>query len=252
MKQWAVTSSKMLKPEEILRLFQLLKDAKDLAIHRGSPLSAIRDYFLLHGLLETGLRNFEFCDLVVSDFTGKTLVVRKGKGSKTREVLLTPDTQKLFRDFLKIKTKVLNEPTTPDSPLFLSEREGPYSTRGLRKRVKIWFKRAGINPKLSTHSCRHSYISSLIKAGVDLSTVKANAGHASLSTVSIYAHALSEDLEEISLYKSADFSSSRNNLTNTLPSGQNNDGLSKRKGNNSDFQNHLEKKAVYDSPVKNS
>lgn len=200
---WTVTGDQMLSAHEVQRLYAALADAKDLAVQRGTFLNHIRDYFLLRVLLESGVRVFELTAFNICDFTGNSLVVRLGKGGKKRQVLLTTDTQKALREFIKLKKSILHEAITLESPLFLSERKARYSTRGVRYRVKFWFARCGFSPELSCHSARHSYVSHLIASGIDLGTVRLQAGHASLSTTALYSHAVRRDLDDVKLYSSA-------------------------------------------------
>ena len=116
----------------------------------------------------------------------------------------------MLAEYLKLKAKTLSEPTGPSDYLFISERRTPFTTRGIRKRVKIWFARLGISDDLSVHSCRHSYVSHALAAGVDMVTVRDNAGHSSLAVTSIYSHATKNDLGDFDLYSSA--SSTKRNL----------------------------------------
>lgn len=199
---WTVTKDLFLTNEEIVRLYTALRDAKDLALQRRRFYVHVRDYYILRCLLETGLRVFELAALRVSDFRNKSLIVRAGKGGKRRSVLLTKETQKLLAEFLKIKAKTLKEPVGDEDFLFVSERGGPYTTRGIRKRVKHWFGKVGLSRTLSCHSCRHTYVSHLMAAGVDLTTVRDNAGHSSLAVTSIYSHAVKDDLGNLELYSS--------------------------------------------------
>lgn len=201
-RNWVVTRDQFLTVNEVQKLYAALRDAKDLAIQRRSFYCHIRDYYILRVLLETGLRIFELAALRVSDFHSGSLIVQNGKGGKRRNVLLAKDTQKMLSDFLKTKAKALREPIGDEDFLFLSERGKPYTTRGLRKRVKLWFSKIGVSPDLSCHSCRHSYVSHMLAAGVDLVTVRDNAGHSSLAVTSIYSHAVKNDLGELELYSS--------------------------------------------------
>ncbi len=199
---WSVSKNQFLSQEEVGLLYSTLSDAKDLATLRGKPLSHIRDYYIIKTLLETGLRVFELTALKVSDFHNKALMVRKGKGGKKRTVLLSKGTQKVLKEFIKTKREILKEPTHPEDFLFLSERKKPFTTRGVRKRVKHWFQKCNFGGDLSCHSCRHSYISHLMAAGVDLPTIRENAGHSSLAVTSIYAHVVKEDLGDLDIYSS--------------------------------------------------
>lgn len=191
---WTITKDLFLSTDQVQHLYSSLKDSMDLALHRNKNLVHIRDFYLIHTFLETGLRVSELASLKVGDFQSKSLTVQNGKGGKKRTVILSQTTQKMLKQFLKMKKQVLGEPITRDAPMFISERKAPYSTRGIRKRVKFWFSRCNLPEHLSCHSTRHTYISHLIAAGVDLQTVRANAGHASLGTTSLYGHVVKEEL----------------------------------------------------------
>lgn len=210
-KNWIVTRDSFLSTEAVQRLFAELEDAKDLALHRGQFYSNVRDYYILKTLLETGARVFELVAIKIRDFKGRSLIIQKGKGNKKREILLMPSTQRMLKDFIKIKTDWLDEPISENDFLFISERKKPYSTRGIRKRVKYWFRRCKIESHLSVHSCRHTYISHLLDQGVDIQTVRTNAGHSSLNTTSLYGHTLKTDLEGVEIYNSSQFNGTRNN-----------------------------------------
>jgi integrase/recombinase XerD len=201
-RNWTITKDLFLSQDEVKRLYSVLRDAKDLAIQRRTFYCHVRDFYILHILLESGLRVFELTALRVSDFRSGSLIVRCGKGGKKRNVLLTKETQRTLAEFIKIKAKVLKEPVGEEDFLFISERGNCYSTRGIRKRVKYCFAKAGVSADLSCHSCRHSYVSHLMAAGLDLVTIRDNAGHSSLAVTSLYSHAVKGDLGELELYSS--------------------------------------------------
>ncbi len=198
--KWTITRDLFLSSEQVHRLYTIVKDASDLATHRKKNLVHVRDHFILRTLLETGVRVAELAALKVGDIQSGSLIVQHGKGGKKRNIILGKSTQRMLKEFLKVKQKVLDESTDADAPLFMSERKGPYTTRAIRKRVKFWFQRCGLANSLSCHSCRHTYVSHLIAAGVDLPTVRDNAGHSSLSTTSIYSHATKDELD-VNLYE---------------------------------------------------
>ena len=211
-RSWVVTRDQFLTQNEVNRLYLALRDAKDLAVQRKTFYCHVRDYFIMHLLLESGLRCFELVALRVSDFRSGSLIVRNGKGNKKRNILLGKVTQKMIGEFLKIKSQALNEPIGGDDFLFLSERRKPYTTRGIRRRVKFWFQRIGLSDTLSVHSCRHTYISHLIDKTKDLVLARDNAGHSSLQITSIYSHNLKTNIDELELYSndSSDFLAKEN------------------------------------------
>lgn len=206
---WTITKDKCLTSEEVQGLYKAIQDAFDLAVLRKKNLVFVRDYFLLKTLLETGVRVAELTQLKIQDICDNSLVVQRGKGGKRRNVLISRSFQKALKDFLKIKRSILHESTAPESSLFLSERKKPFSTRGIRKRVKYWFKKCGFNSRLSVHSCRHTCISNMLAKGVDLATIRDNAGHSSLAITSIYSHVVKNDLDDLDLY-SSDFNPKEN------------------------------------------
>lgn len=199
---WTITRDKCLTAEEVQNLYKTLQDALDLALLRKKNLVFIRDYFLLKTLLETGVRVAELSQLKIQDLCDNALVIQRGKGGKRRNVLLSRSFQKILREFLRVKRTILKEPTGLEDYLFLSERKKAYTTRGIRKRVKYWFKKCGFNPRLSVHSCRHTCISNMLAKGVDLATIRDNAGHSSLAVTSIYSHVIKNDLDDLELYSS--------------------------------------------------
>ncbi len=199
-RNWTVTKDQFLTKEEVAKLYAVLRDAKDLSLQRKTHYCHVRDYFIIRSLFETGLRVFEFVELTVGDFRNGGLIVRKGKGNKKRNILLTKDTQRMLNEWIKIKQNILHEPIADNNFLFISERMKPYTTRGIRKRVKKWYSSIGLNESLSCHSARHSYISHMLAAGLDLATLRNNAGHSSLAITSIYSHSTIDDLGELRIY----------------------------------------------------
>lgn len=202
-KRWTITSDKFLSVDQIKRLFEALTLERDLAIARSCNEPAIRDYYGIRTLLETGLREFEFCSLVSSDFQGQKLNVRHGKGNKPRTVLLTKSTAIMINEWKTVKNK-LGFDTSDGSPLFPSRSGGHYSTRGLRKRIKLVFQKLGFPPHLSGHSLRHTHCSMLLETKkVSIATVRNNLGHSSIAITDLYSHAIGSFSDDIDLYPEA-------------------------------------------------
>ena len=210
MNTWTVTKDKFLTLEQVNSLYKKLEDTKDISLQRSVNDVYIRDYYIIRTLLETGVRVAELVALKVTDLVGNSLIVQNGKGGKKRNILLAIPTKRLLKEYLDVKVKVLNEPIDDNSPLFSSERKTPYTTRAIRKRVKYWFNRLGFSPTLSVHSCRHTYISHLMANGVDLATIRNNAGHSSLAVTSIYTHVVKDNLGDIDIYNSSANSRKKN------------------------------------------
>ena len=199
MTAWQVTSDKFLSLEQIEQLNFLLLNRRDLTIARGTNTQAIRDYYAVRAILESGLRVFEFCALINADFNGLKLSVRHGKGDKARTVLLTRATANLLKEWQTVKAK-LGHDLAQTAPLFPSRYGTAYTTRGVQKRVKLIFGAISLPGHLSVHSLRHTYCSLLLASGkVGLGTVRDNMGHHSISVTNLYSHAVG-DLSAVELY----------------------------------------------------
>ncbi len=197
-RRWVITADKFLTQDQVSALLEHLKEKRDLAIARANNDQAIRDYYQVRTLLESGVRVFEFCALLNFDFIGHKLVVRHGKGDKARTVLLTKGTALMLKEWQAVKGK-LGLDNTPNGPLFPSRFNKAYSTRGVQKRVKEVFAELGFSTSLSVHSLRHTNCSMLLAKKVSIAVVKENLGHSSIVITNLYAHAVG-DLGDIDLY----------------------------------------------------
>jgi len=58
--------------------------------------------------------------------------------------------------------------------------------------------RAGLPPRVSPHTLRHTFATELLEAGVDLLTIQKILGHADLKTTLIYTHVRRDRLHAVS------------------------------------------------------
>jgi integrase/recombinase XerD len=121
--------------------------------------TAIRSWALLDTLLSSGLRASEVAGLQVRDcllgYGQSALVVRQGKGGKTREGLSSP-TQELkahLKAFLAWKA-ARGEEVSDEAPVFTGQR-GPLTRNGVWQVVKGHMAAVGLDPRYATHTCRH-------------------------------------------------------------------------------------------------
>lgn len=152
-----------------------------------------RDRALLAVAFGAGLRVSEAVALDWADFTptggplgGAALTVRRGKGRRSRAVPLAPGPA---ADILR--WHALTPKGAPDDPLLIGvrgfnpkpgARMGPETVRQALRRLTA---AAGVEP-VKPHDARRSYVSSLLAAGADLSTVAALAGHRQTTTTARY------------------------------------------------------------------
>ncbi len=140
---------------------------------------SIRPYVIVLG--ETGLRRGEGEQLAWRDITHDfvTLTVRYGKGGKTRVVPLTARVADALRSLWAARE------ATP-----LHGAALVFGFLPKRRVVSRIFHRAATAagfPTLTPHGLRHAFAVALVRAGVDLPTIKRLLGHSSLATTMRYA-----------------------------------------------------------------
>ena len=162
---------------------------------------ALRDYFIIHLALSTGLRVMEIAKLNCGDLFLKdnisSLVVRRGKGGRKRQVLFNGSFAKHCKEYLHWKQNV-GESTELDEPLFLSSNTKRHMTeRAIQKAFKRCAKKAGIALHYSIHCLRHTYACQLYKvSNYSLRLVQKQLGHARISTTEVYADVMKPDIHK--------------------------------------------------------
>ncbi len=194
-----LTPHKYLSPEEVAQFRRTLAVEARNALARGI-LAPPRDEAILETILGAGLRVSEACNLCLGDlFLGygeQEIIIRDSKRGKSRSVRIGAELKALLKRFLAWKRQH-GEPMTPDAPIFLSERKGPYTTRGIQKRFKVYLKKAGISKTCGIHALRHSFALLLYRSsGHNLRAVQQQLGHSSPSTTAIYAHVCDDELRQ--------------------------------------------------------
>ena len=98
---------------------------------------------------------------------------------------------------LDVKSELVSwlEEARHDGPFILrSKSEGrPLHPDALVHAFRKMADAEGWDPAVSLYSCRHTYATALLRAGVDLRTVQARMGHQSVRTTEGYLHALSPE-----------------------------------------------------------
>lgn len=184
-----------LTPEELTRLRQHA-EARALQAREKGTVGPIRAWALLDTLLSSGLRASEAAALRVGDcllgYGQAALVVREGKGGKSREVFIPDALKRHLKTFLAWK-EGLGEEVSDRAPIFTGKR-GPLTRHGVWRLVKGLMAAVGLDRRYAVHSLRHTYATALYRAsGRDLEVVQEQLGHASVKTTTIYARVTKED-----------------------------------------------------------
>lgn len=155
----------------------------------------VRDVAMFELFYSSGLRLSELAALDVSDLdlADHSLVVRAGKGGKTR---LLPIGSKAI---LAINLWLTQRKTVAigETAVFTSNRGFRLGQRSIELRLELWCKKKGIVEHVYPHKLRHSFASHLLESSQDLSAVQELLGHNSLSTTQIYTHLNFQHLADV-------------------------------------------------------
>jgi integrase/recombinase XerD len=136
-----------------------------------------------------GLRAGEVVRLKVKhiDSAQRIIRVEQSKGRKDRNVMLSPETVDLLRQWWKARRGF--DATTPlqERWLFPGRKPGkPMTTRQLSRLFHEAADGAGIQKAVTLHALRHSFATHLLERGTDIRIIQALLGHDKLDTTARY------------------------------------------------------------------
>lgn len=164
---------------QVSQLFRLLE--------YGRSVSAKRNLAVFALLLGTGLRRSELVALILNDYDRRkhTLLVRHGKGNKSRLLFLPKWCQEYLAQWLTVRK-------LQDGFLICKTYENGrvvtdvgVSVSAVYRLIKTKLAAIGI-PKASPHDMRRTFITRLLEQSVDINTVRKMSGHADISTTTTY------------------------------------------------------------------
>ncbi len=160
----------------------------------------IRDLAILELFYSSGLRLSELADLDINDLDlkEKTVLIRHGKGNKSRVVPIGRYAQKAIQRWFSIRPKFAVDPALEQNPaIFLSNKGNRLSVRSIQQRIKHWCQLHGFNQLIHPHMLRHSFASHMLESSGDLRAVQELLGHSSINTTQIYTHLNFQHLAEV-------------------------------------------------------
>lgn len=152
----------------------------------------VRDRAIVHLLLNTGLRLSELVgldreDVQISGRKGR-VIVRCGKGDRYREVDLNAAARAALDPWLTERAR--RYPDSGEPALFLARSGQRLSARS----VDAILRKIGHDAQVAVSDIlRHTFVTSLVRAGADIVLVAELAGHARLETTRRYALPSAED-----------------------------------------------------------
>ena len=152
-----------------------------------------RDRAILETLYGGGLRIAELEGLDGDDLDLPAGVARvRGKGRKERLAPLGSHAARALRTCLAERVRGCDP-----RPVFLNRSGERLSARSIRRVVEDCVTRAGLDPRTSPHTLRHSFATHMLDRGADLREVQELLGHKNIATTQIYTHVSMERLRKV-------------------------------------------------------
>jgi integrase/recombinase XerC len=177
-----------LSAEDLLRLLA--------APPADTPLG-VRDRAILETLYSAGVRVSELTGLNVEDVDlDGCLATVRGKGKRERLALIGPKALNALREWLAQRPAVASGRAAKQRALFLNKNGTRLTSRSVGRLLEKYLAQAGLDPRTSPHTLRHSFATHLLDAGADIRSVQELLGHRSLSNTQIYTHVTTQRLQD--------------------------------------------------------
>jgi integrase/recombinase XerC len=159
----------------------------------------LRDRAILETLYSAGLRVSELTGLDAADVDlDSGLATVRGKGKKERLALLGPQALEALKRWLAVRDTLggAGAARKGQAAVFLNKNGTRLTARSVGRLLEKYLARAGLDPRTSPHSLRHSFATHLLDRGADVRSVQELLGHRSLSTTQIYTHVTTHRLRD--------------------------------------------------------
>jgi integrase/recombinase XerC len=153
----------------------------------------LRDRAILETLYSGGLRVGELVGLDVGDLDldgGLTRV--RGKGKRERLAPLGGPALAALAEWLARRPAG----PKPKAAVFLNKNGTRLTVRSVGRLLQKYLAQAGLDPRTSPHTLRHSFATHLLDRGADIRSVQELLGHRSLATTQIYTHVTTHRLRD--------------------------------------------------------
>lgn len=171
-------------PKRVHKPVEFLTEEEIVRLIAAIPIrtfTGLRTRVLIEVLLSTGMRISEALSLNRDSINAHGEADIIGKGQKARTIFVSPACLKWIKAFLRVRSD--NHAalfiTTGMSPRRLSRNDMSKTFKNLRIR-------SAIRKHLTPHLLRHTFCTSLLHAGADITFIKELAGHSDIQTTAHY------------------------------------------------------------------
>ena len=175
--------------------------AADIGKLLATPLAehslGLRDRAILETLYSAGVRVGELCGLKPEDIDlDEGVIVVRGKGKRERIALLGEVCRDAIRAWLEARGALLAHLHRSCKAVFLNKNGGPLTVRSVGRLMEKYLQQAGLDPRATPHTIRHTFATHLLDAGADIRGVQELLGHKNLTTTQIYTHVSTQRLQD--------------------------------------------------------
>lgn len=179
-------TAKVKLPKVVERLPSVLSKGQIKGLYNACETD--REKAVLLFLLDTGCRASEFCSLNVSHLDGDTVTIRDGKPRRDRLCYLSERTQRALRMYI-------HSYSVQRGHLWRSENGGArLKPNGLAQLLGRLGERADVH--VTPHKLRRTFVTTLLKAGVNVFTLMKLSGHRDIDSLKPYVRLADNDARD--------------------------------------------------------
>jgi integrase/recombinase XerC len=157
--------------------------------------TAVRDNLMTEMLYQTGIRCSELTGIRDADIDMDAMTLKvTGKRNKQRIIPFADRLKGLLDTYINVRAR---EAEAPAGGAFFIRRDGrPLTSAIVYYSIKKKLSCVEALGKRSPHVLRHTFATSMLNGGAEMSSVRTLLGHSSLASTSIYTHLTFEELKK--------------------------------------------------------
>lgn len=177
----------------IIKTFSDNEIRKMMDVYNYSSYIHARNKCIMAILIDTGIRNFELCQLKITDIR-ETVIYIMGKGKKERVVPISPYLKKIMIKYERIREGYLKNNILHYDNYFLSYRNKPLTTEAVERIVRLCGEKANVNKNIrcSPHTCKHYFAQAQLRNGLDVYSLSRLLGHENVTITKRYLQGLKD------------------------------------------------------------
>ena len=177
----------------IIKTFSDDEIRKMMDVYNYSSYIHARNKCIMAILIDTGIRNFELCQLKITDIR-ETVIYIMGKGKKERVVPISPYLKKIMIKYERIREGYLKNNILHYDNYFLSYRNKPLTTEAVERIVRLCGEKANVNKNIrcSPHTCKHYFAQAQLRNGLDVYRLSRLLGHENVTITKRYLQGLKD------------------------------------------------------------